>query len=843
MMKRAMAVVIGAFAVAALTGCPGGGGTDGGEGGGTAGAGGNTGGGATAGGSGGASGGGTAGPVLPKANRSTPINITTDDLLVLAANPDDNTVSIINTMSNTKVASLTFPAGSMPVSVAIHPNNIDGYVVLRKTQKLVKVTGLNTLTPSVTAMEATVGSEPTGVALSPTGATAIVTNFGEDTVSVVNTAAMTATKKTVGPNPRAVAITNDGDGDDSDEKAYVTLFYGAPVAEASDTGRVGKVVPIPLGTQTPGAAISLNPITDTGFGVPLSDAGETPHVTCSPNQLFGIAIDMGATGGARAYVTHVCAAPQGPVNPVTNVFAGLSVINVSTDAEDTGATGSTTLARLVRAQEGTAGTGNLLGVPIAIDFKAPGIAYVASQAGDMVQRVQITATGIFLGNSTPSFAQIDLQPTAFAGIKGPIGLVAANTSMATKLYTDNWLDKSTGVVELSGTQQLTAKVQNEPLPGAGTPEKAVQDGKKFYFTGRGRWSLRGVNSCGSCHPDGLSDNITWVFAAGPRQTTPMDATFSKAAGNEQRALNWTAVFDELHDFENNTRGTAGGVGAVVNNAALANSSRIDLTVADSPDGGVAGVSGTFTRHDNLSGTVRQLMIFKSVLQDWDAIDAFSKTIHANRAPSTLNTTDVTAGRAQFIAGRCNNCHGGPKWTVSRVSFTPQTDKNGTVAGMTAGGVPVTASGLRTQALDGGTLNFSFATNRDTNKVSTERLVDGGVVGPERITCVLRDVRTYSSADAIEKKADGSQAQGENGFNVPSLLGLATSAPYMHAGAAATLDDVLNGARFQAHLTVGDQNFTPTTAQKNELKAFLLSIDENTAVIAPGATGTDICGGY
>jgi hypothetical protein len=48
-------------------------------------------------------------------------------------------------------------------------------------------------------------------------------------------------------------------------------------------------------------------------------------------------------------------------------------------------------------------------------------------------------------------------------------------------------------------------------------------------------------------------------------------------------LNWTGIFDEIHDFELNTRGNSGGVGAIVHRPGppIAASDRIifDGTVA------------------------------------------------------------------------------------------------------------------------------------------------------------------------------------------------------------------------------------------------------------------------
>src|SRR5262249_19373212 len=127
-----------------------------------------------------------------------------------------------------------------------------------KAGKLAKVIDINTLSPSATA-DVDVGSEPTGVALSPTGAFALVTNFGEGTVSVVDTATMTVSSTIqVGDAPRAISITNNGDDKDTDESAWVTLFFGAPrgpAPETADDGREGRLVEIPLGSLSPGSQV------------------------------------------------------------------------------------------------------------------------------------------------------------------------------------------------------------------------------------------------------------------------------------------------------------------------------------------------------------------------------------------------------------------------------------------------------------------------------------------------------------------------------------------------------------------------------------------------------------
>src|SRR6185295_11167726 len=113
-----------------------------------------------------------------------------------------------------------------------------------------------------------------------------------------------------------------------------------------------------------------------------------------------------------------------------------------------------------------------------------------------------------------------------------------------------------------------------------------------FFTGTDRWSFRDVASCGSCHPDGLSDNVTWVFSAGPRQTPSLDGTFAKGNGADHRAQNWTANADEIYDVEGVTRNVLGGRGALV----------YPMEIPISLANGVSVDGGPPTRNDGLSGS-------------------------------------------------------------------------------------------------------------------------------------------------------------------------------------------------------------------------------------------------
>jgi len=121
---------------------------------------------------------------------------------------------------------------------------------------------------------------------------------------------------------------------------------------------------------------------------------------------------------------------------------------------------------------------------------------------------------------------------------------------------------------------------------------------------------------------------------------------------------------------------------------------------------------------------------------------------------------VADGRAAFAALGCAGCHGGAAWTISALPGPP-----GTLASQ----------------------------------------------GELEVATALRDVGTFDPARDV---------LGANGFDVPTLLGLHASAPYLHDGSAATLADVLANP-----LHVG-RALLP--GEVEALVAFLWSIDGRTA---------------
>jgi hypothetical protein len=261
--------------------------------------------------------------------------------------------------------------------------------------------------------------------------------------------------------------------------------------------------------------------------------------------------------------------------------------------------------------------------------------------------------------------------------------------------------------------------------------------------------------------------------------------------------------------------------------------------------------------------------------DWDDIDTFLRTVKAPRRSRKLDQDLISAGRALFVEGGCNACHGGPGWTISRVFYRPNFTNNGRLpyAKPTAGGELGELLGrLRTEEyaavspvlqklnppVASGRATFrSYAPAADTPEAALDYLYGSS----DQINCVLRAVGTFpvqpvpdtanptpapnlvgivpaGAPPVLEVRqalmADGTYmpptlALGSSGFNVPSLLGLATGAPYFHAGNARTLEEVFDPA-FKGHYQAINANFLTDDSRRPEsiraLVSYLLSLEES-----------------
>jgi mono/diheme cytochrome c family protein len=400
---------------------------------------------------------------------------------------------------------------------------------------------------------------------------------------------------------------------------------------------------------------------------------------------------------------------------------------------------------------------------------------VVSAASNIVLKIAVDpATG-----AVSAFQGQDKRVVEIPVGRNPRGLLINGAD--SRAYVMNYISRDVTVLDLTRfPEQVIATMRSAPLPAAGSPEELVQVGKELYNTSVGEFensagnmSSEGWQACASCHPFGLSDNVVWIFGAGPRRTISQHQDF---AGGVQRALNWSGIFDEEQDFELNIRGTSGGKGLLLkaDGSGPEDTAKIGgLLVGTPPTLAVPNAQRPQLKTRTPSG---------GLVDSWSAIVAYVKTIRAPVSPGAKSTDpEIAEGRAIFIANNCQSCHGGPKWSKS--SLTP----------------PVNQAQLK---------------------------------GPQ-IVGQLTNVETFNPKDKNEVNAAGKPPLGADGFVPPSLLSVFAFPPYFHNGAAPSLDAVLSD-KFIAHRAAGTGGVDGLTnaEDRRKLVKFLLSIDASTEPIAP-----------
>jgi hypothetical protein len=267
-----------------------------------------------------------------------------------------------------------------------------------------------------------------------------------------------------------------------------------------------------------------------------------------------------------------------------------------------------------------------------------------------------------------------------------------------------------------------------------------------------------------------------MFPDGPRQAISMENTFTfgdvviedgapKLPDSHQRALNWSAVRDEVQDFTRNIRAVSGGAGLIL----------VDANGNPVPEG-AAGLA----QLPDLRPTANT-----GLSADLDAIITYlAKGVRAPISPLGENSDRVQFGRELFAIAGCQNCHGGRNWTASILDFTP----------------PPAAD----EIVDAQLIRF---------------LCRVGTFDPTLFTDgVSNEIRANN--------ANNVQARGADGINIPSLISVFNSAPYFHSGAAPTLDAVLENVTHRSAGSGGVDTLTNAN-DRNAVVQFLKSIDRDT----------------
>jgi YVTN family beta-propeller protein len=706
------------------------------------------------------------------ATSSQPLALSGNGDLLAVANPDNDSVSFFDVRDDRDLLIGTVPVESEPNGVVLSPDGSRAYAA-NTVSGTVSVIDADLANGSVQnpTVHIPVGVEPYALVMTPNGTKLYVANARSNSVSVINPATQTvlATIPNVGVEPRGLAVTDDGDADDADEKLYVTSFLAVPVAAkvpGADDGKQGVVKVISTATDTVIGTAAVQPLADSGFPA-TGDAlaREAPGSGTFPTGAFPNQLQNVAIHGAFAYLPSTGASPNGPLRFDLNTQSLLSAIDTTTDA-DAGVT--VNLQGAVAAQ--SAPQRLFVTQPWAMAFEhASDTGYVVSAASDLVIKVAVNAT-----SGAPSVLLDPSDPTRVLEIavgRNPRGIVV--NAADTRAYVMNYVSRDVSVLDLTpAREQVIATLASAPLPTPGTPADQIQIGKELYYSSvgtfdpatpggspiRGRLSADGWSACANCHPFGLSDQVVWIFPNGPRRTIAQHADFDPSDPQRQQArlLDWSADRDEPEDFERHIRQASGGAGLIV------------LPDGTTPDPNVEDLLP-------LANQGRNQLRVRGV-PAWDALRAFIQFgIRAPISPISKTDPDVIAGRALYISANCQQCHGGPQWTSGLLIFTPP---------------PPPA------------------------QVTLGQWVPG-----------LRQVGTFNLADANEVRQDGSATPlGASGFAPASLLSaFAFEGSLLHGGRAATFDDVLSNVTHRSAGTSGVDTLA-NAADRAKIAAFLRSID-------------------
>jgi DNA-binding beta-propeller fold protein YncE len=669
-------------------------------------------------------------------------------------------------------------AGSEPTNVAVTSDGLSAWITLRGRgvvlpMSIDKVRGLVRFGTAIP-----VGSEPYGIVLDTLGRNLYVANSTEGTVSVINVQQGRVVARLFlgdGVWPFALAV-KPGLATSSTaagEKIYVTQFFSKAAkfnnGGETDDSRIGKVTVLREGRIA--GAVDLKPFACFPF-----PAGSGQKITGFPNQLNSIVVR-----GRYAFVVSVGASPARPVNFVANTQAFVHVFDTETDRE-------VSAINLNEPVEEEAPKGLFFNTPWGIAFSnAADEGYVLSAASNIAVKIKVnTATGV------PTITGPAIQGGSIKGIrripvgKNPRGVIFSTDGRIA--YVHNYISRDISVIGLA-TDRVVNKI---PLARQPTDArlKRLLHGEELYNTSLSRMSTNGWGSCFSCHPFGWTDTVVWNFADGPRKTLP---TIGRALANPRdptrdvRMLNWSAVRDELEDFEQNIRKVSSKF--VADNQADDGKTGLMPGVSGSPNSPL-GPQDIF---DIVKANGTPAKPNAGRTPDWDDLAEYMRSVRSPISPIRLNDPRVTAGAKTFDELGCTECHAGAKWTSSIRPYNPAT----------------------------------------LSQAGADRIRQNAA----QVVEVLRDVGTFVATEETAAVVNGvaGRAKGAAGFNPPSLIGAWAFPPFFHNGSSGTLAQALvrhaKATESPQRKVIADRTLRNPAAMAN-LELFVRTIDDRTPARTP-----------
>jgi YVTN family beta-propeller protein len=445
---------------------------------------------------------------------SSAIAVTANGQLVLAVNPDSNSLSIVDATTRTKLAEI--PVGLDPRTVAVDDKGERAYVANRGSDT-VSVVDLSTWT---VIADVPLGDRPYGVVVSPSGDHLYVAEQGADRLTILDTTTFEIVDAIATlDRPSGLALSDDG------HTLYVTHLLTNTITIITVRPRLVYLPLILKGSKSKvrsrmwdslrGRALDFGHRTlDLGL-IPLwSDSNLVQSIVLSPDS-------------RRAYVPHTRSNTSNRALTFdSTVFPTVSLVDLTTQQHLVG-------------QQFDLGTLDPPGVGLPFDAAVTPNGqelWVVNAASNDITVVDLTSRQLA--------AHIEVGDNPRGIVLSPEG---------STVYVNNTLAGTVSVIDTTAyTVTTVITVTDIPLP------PVLLNGKRlFHSSDDPRMSRAQWISCNTCHFEGEHDGRTWFFGfAGPRNTTSLLGMI------QTYPLRWSGEWNESADSEFATRRENFGSGLI-----------------------------------------------------------------------------------------------------------------------------------------------------------------------------------------------------------------------------------------------------------------------------------------
>jgi len=497
---------------------------------------------------------GTPGPAGARLFKSGPIQITADGSSVWSVNPDNDSVSRLETATGA-LAEYRLPAGARhnPKGLSTTEDGREVWVACHDSDRVVVLSGADGAL--IASIDLPWGSGPYSVALSPDGATALVTLHRAEAAALLSVAGRKVTQIVEGLfwSPTGVAWTEGGSG------AWINHIF-APgehplqtrLAVASGQARVTTAIRItPADPRMASGLAAPYNVPEGGYLNVRGHGAQIPPASgrnefWMPVQYHNFNSDSYSSDSSiQSAIRHINLAKRTLLNENQDKVV-LSAKHVHKAASG-------------GVYEGPGWDAPVAG-PVDLAFSHDGaMVYLLHElSGDLV--AMPSATPPVKPANSPGLTRIQVG-------RRPIGVAVSPT--APRAYVNNQLTRDISVVDLATSREIS-RIPATPSTGEPFSEPVLVGAKIFHSSGDPRISANGKVACASCHINGEHDGRSWSFQNlpgkhGPR-AVPSMLGLALGMGPKDPLRGWGQLHrsgdrDEIQDFEHTFRNIQmGGTG-------------------------------------------------------------------------------------------------------------------------------------------------------------------------------------------------------------------------------------------------------------------------------------------